>query len=146
MKFEDKVAPLRGEFDIHILRNGKEIEHFSDHNLIVDGAREILAILLGSGDADKVITYVAVGTNSTEADISDTAITDEYRTKVLSVTYPSAGRVAFSFNIGTSEANGMEITEFGLLCSDGTLFARKVRGVISKDDDISIVGTWTIIF
>ena len=54
--------------------------------------------------------------------------------------------MSFSFTIGKAEANGKKIREFGLLCSDGTLFARKTRGVIEKADDIEIVGTWTIIF
>ncbi len=54
--------------------------------------------------------------------------------------------MTFAFTLNTGEANGKTIQEFGLLCSDGTLFARKTRGGIVKADDISIAGTWTIKF
>jgi hypothetical protein len=45
------------------------------------------------------------------------------------------------------EANGKAIMEFGLICTDGTLFARKNRAkAIEKDSDISLEGKWRIIF
>ncbi|MNC78397.1 hypothetical protein D3C75_1305980 [compost metagenome] len=52
----------------------------------------------------------------------------------------------FAFTLGESEANGLNIRELGLLCADETLFARKVRGLIEKTSDLSITGSWTIIF
>jgi hypothetical protein len=37
--------------------------------------------------------------------------------------------------------------EFGLLCADGTLFARRTRTKpINKESDISLSGSWTIIY
>jgi len=65
---------------------------------------------------------------------------------VSDCTYPATGEACFAFTIGAGEANGKSIREFGLLCSDGTLFARRTRGVIEKADDIEITGTWTIKF
>jgi len=41
----------------------------------------------------------------------------------------------------------MAINEFGLLTSDGTLFARKNRNTpINKDSDIALEGQWIIYF
>ncbi|MDR2632124.1 MAG: hypothetical protein LBC51_00685 [Treponema sp.] len=43
------------------------------------------------------------------------------------VMYPAAGQIQINWNLLTAEANGKAIMEFGLLCSDGTLFTRKNR-------------------
>jgi hypothetical protein len=57
--------------------------------------------------------------------------------------------------LGTTEANGMAILEFGLMSDDGTLFSRRIREdengtpvnkPINKESDISIIGQWIIIF
>jgi hypothetical protein len=40
----------------------------------------------------------------------------------------------------------LKIIEFGLLCEDGTLWARKIREeAIPKEADISLEGEWIII-
>lgn len=146
MKFiEDKII-LKGIFDIHVFKKGIEIEHYCDHNLIVNDARETMAHLIGEGDPNKVVTQIAVGTDGNGPTSADTGLTGSFKKNLDGHLFPELYQVKFSFTIDTTEANGMEIKEFGLLCKDGTLFARKTRGVISKGDDISITGTWTILF
>jgi hypothetical protein len=65
------------------------------------------------------------------------------------------GQVQFNWSLGTTEANGMAIHEFGLMSDDGTLFSRRIREdqngnpinkPINKESDISIIGQWIIIF
>ena len=34
----------------------------------------------------------------------------------------------------------------GLICADGTLFSRKQRKPIEKESDLSLTGSWTILF
>jgi hypothetical protein len=52
----------------------------------------------------------------------------------------------FKWSLPKSEANGMKIVEFGLLCKNETLFARKLRSeAIPKEADISLEGEWIII-
>lgn len=145
MRFED-ATPLRGEFTLSIRKNGVEVEHYADHNMIMSSARDALARLIGGDGSGKTITHIGVGTDGSGPDPADTGLTSAFTKKLSGHSYPSTGRVSFSFTIGKAEANGKKIREFGLLCSDGTLFARKTRGVIEKADDIEIVGTWTIIF
>lgn len=145
MRFEDTTPP-RGEFVLSIRRNGVEVESYADRNMIMSSARDALARLLGGDGSGKMITHIGVGTDGNGPEPGDTALTSAYKKRLSGHSYPSTGRVAFSFTIGKAEANGKKIREFGLLCSDGTLFARKTRGVIEKADDIEIVGTWTIIF
>ena len=61
-----------------------------------------------------------------------------------SVEYDTA-KVRFNFEIGTNQANGVSIREFGLFFADGTLFSHRVRkSVIGKENDIKISGYWDI--
>ena len=63
------------------------------------------------------------------------------------VTYPTTNSVEFAFTLGTSEANGKSIMEFGLFTAGDVLFARKTRaGAIVKDSDLSLAGSWRINF
>ena len=63
----------------------------------------------------------------------------------FSAKHPS---VVFAFSLGTADANGLAIGEFGLLSAAGVLYARKVRAyqIINKDASMSLSGTWTIQF
>ena len=145
MKFEDS-ASLRGDFEIRVFRKGVEIEHYQDRNMIMASARDALARLIGGDGKGKVITQIGVGINGGEPKPTDTGLAKGYAKNVNGCSYPATGEACFTFTIAAGEANGLAIREFGLLCSDGTLFARKTRGVIEKADDIEISGTWTIKF
>ncbi len=145
MNFRDN-ARLRGVFEIRVCRRGREIERYRDDNMIMAQARDALARLIGGDGSGKTVTKIGVGTNGDGPTTEDTGLTGTYSKDVSGCTYPDTGEACFAFTIGTGEANGMSIKEFGLLCSDGTLFARKTRGVIEKADDIEITGTWTIKF
>lgn len=145
MIFSDQ-APLRGSFEIRVYKAGQEIEHYCDPNMIMASARDALARLIGGDGSGKTVTRIGVGTNGNGPSVDDTGLTSAYTKAVAGHTYPATGEVAFAFTLGTGEANGKTIKEFGLLCSDGTLFARKTRGAIVKADDIEITGSWTIKF
>lgn len=145
MKFMDSAC-LRGDFEIRVFRKGVEIEHYQDKNMIMASARDALSRLIGGNGAGKVVTKIGVGVNGIEPKPTDSGLTNGYAKDVSGCAYPATGEARFAFTIAAGEANGMAIREFGLLCSDGTLFARKTRGVIEKADDIEITGTWTIKF
>jgi hypothetical protein len=90
---------------------------------------------------------IAFGTSGVAPTVNDEEITDAFEKNLSGHTYPEAGQVQFSWNLATSEDNGQAILEFGLICADGTLFARRTRtNPIYKESDISLLGTWTIIF
>lgn len=145
MKDTDLVA-LRGDFRLRIYRRGVLVEEQHDKNMIMNMARSAMAALIGGTGAGKSIATIGFGTLGTGPTPDDTALTGSYEKLVAGVTYPAAGQAAFSWVLGTGEANGMAISELGLICGDGTLFARKTRGVINKDTDLSLDGVWTIIF
>jgi hypothetical protein len=152
LHFKDKVKDfiqVRGEVDIKIFKNGKLIGEIEDKNLIVNLARNTIALLIGGDGTGKSIAKLAVGENSSAATPDDeySDMTNPFQKAVDGHTYPQSDRVKFTWSIATTEANGLDIWEFGLLSSDDTLFARKVRSTnpIHKDSEIDIQGSWTII-
>jgi hypothetical protein len=142
-----EIVPMRGEFRLWVYRRGILIEEYEDNNLIVNGALTAMAYLVSGGGTEKLINRIAFGTNGNAPSTSDTTITSAYNKAVSSFTYPAAGQVEINWNLLVGEANGKAIMEFGLLCTDGTLFARKNRvKAIEKDSDISLEGKWLLIF
>jgi hypothetical protein len=141
------AAALRGHFHLDIRRpDGTLVESIDEENLIVNGAKDQLARLVGGNGTNRHITHIGFGTGTTAASPNDTGLTGAFWKPITSVSYPATGQVAFAWSLSTAEANGMAITEFGLRCADGTLFARKVRAAINKSDDLALTGTWTILF
>jgi len=139
-------ATLRGMFEVRVYRTGTLVEEYRDNNMILNMAKDALARLIAGAGAGKVISKIGFGANGVGPSPDDTALTAPFAKAVSGITYPVPGQVRFAWTLATTEANGMVIREFGLICSDGTLFARKTRGAIEKAADISLDGSWTIIF
>ena len=147
MRLHDTPEPPRGILDIQIFRQGLLIERFCDRNLIVDAGRAIQAQLLGGDVAGRPVASVAFGDNVTPAALGDTAISHRFIKPINGHGYPNATTVAFHFSLGADEANGLAIVEFGLITGNDTLYARKVRsGAILKENDLTLTGTWQILF
>ena len=123
------------------------VEVQDEDNLVVDLARTALAHLLGGDVAQRSVTQIAFGSNGTAPASGNTLITNAYTKAVDAVTYPAAGQVAFAFSLGSAEANGLAIAEFGLLTAGGQLFARRTRAAaLPKDTDLAFSGAWTLSF
>ncbi|MGL4448690.1 MAG: hypothetical protein ACRCUZ_13405 [Shewanella sp.] len=137
---------LRGELSITLHQAGRPPKTLTEHNMIMASAKSALARLIAGQGSGKNITRIAFGTSGTGPSPDDAAITGAYTKALAAAEFPAAGQVKFGFSLAESEANGLNIRELGLLCADGTLFARKVRGMIEKTSDLSITGSWTIIF
>jgi len=151
MKLQDEI-PMCGHFHIELRRSGALVEVIDEKNLIVNGAKNQLARLIGGSGTNRQITQIGFGIGTTAAAPGNTALTYSplYPTSSLkaigSVGYPATGQVQFNWSLSTAELNGVAITEFGLFCQDGTLFSRKQRAPIQKESDLSLTGSWTIIF
>lgn len=137
---------VRGNVHIKIFQGRNLIDEIKAHNLVVNAGRNAAAGLLGNGTPTKYITQVAFGTDGTDPSSLDTAITAAFNKAIASTSYPSTGVVQFDWTLELTEDNGVTIKEIGLLCSDGTLFARKTGMNIIKDNTIRLEGSWTIIF
>lgn len=149
---QDRINPCRGEFSMRVYdRAGNVVDEYKDHNMIVNGAKSAMAYLVSSARQDKVITKFGVGVGTAEATPGDTSLTLPHMNFITGFDYPESmegtvDRVCFHWSLDYAEANGMSISEFGLFCADGTMFAHKVRGQITKEEDLKFAGDWTIIF
>ncbi len=140
---------MQGIFTVQMVdRFGKVINSKTEKNLIVDKARYDLARIISgaSGYTGKYINTIGFGTSTAAPTNADTTLTTPYTKAIDSVAYTDGISVTFNWSLGLTENNGMAITEFGLLLSNGDLFSRKVRSAINKASDFSLNGTWQIIF
>lgn len=146
MNTEEKIN-LKGIFHVNVIKNKKIIDSYTDHNMIVDLCRSNLARLMAGDSSGSPIGKISFGTSNRATESTDTTITNPYTKNIDGYSFPESGRVTFNWSLATTEANGKSILEFGLLSANGVLNARKVRiNPINKESDISLQGTWTIIF
>ena len=144
LAFEDRQQ-CRGEFHVEVRRRGKVIDEFGDHNLVVNSGRVRLAEL-AAGKSDRYITQIGIGSGSSAEQEDDTAL-EEQQLYPLSASSVDGRDARFDFIIGENDANGLAIREFGLFCSDDTMFTHRVRrGVIEKESDIELHGYWILHF
>ena len=139
-------VPLAGYFHVDVYRSGVLVAVIDEENLIVNGAKNQLARLIGGAGTTRHITQIGFGIGQAVAAPGQTALTSPYIKAIGSVEYPATGQVRFNWSLSTAELNGVAITEFGLICADGTLFSRKQRKPIEKESDLSLTGSWTILF
>lgn len=144
---KDYFCRPAGHFRLEIYRRGELIEVVDEKNLIVDNSKQIHARLLGGDVGNRSITQIGFGTNPAAPVPGNTTLTDAFVKAVDNVLYPAANQVRFTFSLGTGEANGKAISEFGLLTAGNMLYARKVRSApLHKESDLTFAGTWTINF
>ncbi len=144
MKSRETIS-MRGVFTLTISNKGKVIETFTESNLVVNSGLTLMSHLI-AGDVTPV-TKIGFGTSGQAAVNTDTSLTNPVIKDISSSNYPQPGHVQFNWTLDESEANGMNIFEFGLFTAGNTLFSRKVREqAIVKTADMSLAGSWTVIF
>lgn len=144
---DTQPARPTGRLVIDVFLRGELVERFDECNLVVDGYKQTHAHLVGGDVTGQSVTKFAVGTNGSAPVSGNSAITSSFSKSVDSVSYPASNQVQFSFSLGSGEANGKSILEFGLLTANDVLYARRVRSIaLAKTSDMSFSGTWTITF
>lgn len=147
MNLRDIALPARGIFSLDVFLRGVLVDRFCDDNLIVNRGRTNVTRLIGGDVAGLSVAKIGFGTNGTAAAPGNTALTGAFVKNLDSKSYPDDYSVLFNFSLAANEANGLQIQEFGLLTASGLLHARKVRGgVLVKDSDLSLTGTWQLIY
>ena len=141
----DHADMPRGRFRLDVFRRGRLVERVDEPNLIVTNAKVILAGLAGGSRTAPGITTLGIGTSLAAPVYGNTTLTQGHYKLLDGVSYPVPGEAMFAFSLGSAEANGTAIGEFGLLSADGLLFARKVRSfdALLKDQTMSFSRTWT---
>lgn len=136
---------ITGVFGVKVIKNGVVIDVYEANNLVVSNGRSQVAAMIGGPTTDKYVSGIAFGTNATAPASGDSAITAPFPVAVTA-SYPSPGVVQFDWVLDANDDNGVTIAEAGLICDDGSLFARKTMPAIAKDNTIRLEGYWKIIF
>lgn len=140
---KEKIG-ITGTFFLKVFENGRLIDQFEENNLVVTTGKEAAVLLLGGDGAGKQITNIGFGTSGAASLLSMTALTGLYSKALEDITYPAAESLKADFVLEEAENNGVTIQEFGLICSDGTLFSRLTRYPIEKTNSIRLEGSWII--
>jgi hypothetical protein len=146
---DDMQKPIKGILSYTIFKNEVPIEVAGGENLILNGAKYLMAKLIGGEFTGRNITKIGLGVSGVEPSVTDETLLGSFEKNLDGYMFPAMGQVQFNWSLKTSEANGMPILEFGLIAEDGTLFSRRIREngkPINKESDISIIGKWIIIF
>lgn len=149
MRLNDPI-PVQGVLAYRVRRRGVVVEVVLEDNMVMNLPRITLAQLMaGDGPAPAAINRIGFGTDGTASDGDELVLTTPFIKALGGHSYPAGtvGKVEFAWSLGPTEANGTAIREFGLICTDDTLFSRRTRaGAIEKDQDVDLEGTWTILF
>jgi hypothetical protein len=144
-----KKRRMKGILSYTVFKKGIPIESVKDENLILNGAGYSMVKLIAGDFAGHKVTKIGVGVNGTAPEATNEMLLGSFEKDLDGYTFPSMGQVQFDWSLTTNEANGKAILEFGLITEDGTLFARRTREngkPINKENDVSIIGKWEIIF
>lgn len=123
-----------------VLKDVREV-----HNVICTAGKQQL-LKASSAKYLNQFAYCAIGTSTTAASASDTALgTEVARSSVITPTNPDGNTLQFSATFGPGVGTGA-ITESGLLdaSSVGDLLARQVFSAVNKASGDSLTVTWAI--
>lgn len=145
---EDKLT-LKGRFLVELFgADGVRKDLRIVENVVVTVGKNYLALwLTAATQADYFMRYLGLGTGTTAASASDTALETELATRV-------AGTLTNSTNVWQNQATfgpGVDtgaITEAGIFtaAAAGTMFARQTFPVVNKGAGDSLQLTWQVTF
>jgi len=124
---------------------GALVWEIDNPNTVVNLGRECLAHLLAGDTTNRIVTKIGFGTSNATTLPTTTALTGAFLKAIDGATYPTQTSVQFTFSLGASENNGMQVEELGLLTANNTLFAR-FRQSFQKTAGVTINGLWQITF
>lgn len=115
-------------------------------NVVTNGGRNRFAALIAQ-DSTAFPSYIGIGTGSTAADVTDTALGAEVDRNAIATATSSAGVITYKAFFSKTEANGSTIAEVGLFdqAAGGTMLCRSVlSSTVAKTTSIALTITWTI--
>ena len=142
--FKNDNSKATGKLTVEIKNDkGVVVETREVKNLVVDDGLEFIADRMKNNST--VMSHMAIGTGSTAAAASDTALGTEAARVALTSTTVTANAVAYVASFGAGTGTGA-ITEAGMLNagSGGTLLCRTVFSVVNKGASDSMTITWTV--
>ena len=143
--FKNDKSKATGKLTVEIKnKQGEVIDIREVKNLVVDDGLEYIASRMKDATAT-AMSHMAIGTGSSAAAASDTALGTEAARQALTSTTVTANAVAYVASFGAGTGTGA-ITEAGILnaASSGTLLCRTVFSVVNKGATDSMTITWTV--
>ena len=153
--------PVHGYVTVSVLRDGNEIYHHEDHNLITDAGKDFIRGQIGatSGIGTNGANYIALTTNSDAPDEGDTALASEITSGGLSRSQGAYAEVSTDqFTITetfTATATHTAVQKAGLFTAavtgtpgaggdDGIMMAENTFTSVSLANNDQLTITWTI--
>ena len=143
--FKNDKTKATGKLTVEIKnKQGEVIDVREVKNLVVDDGLEYIASRM-KDTSSTAMSHMAIGTGSTAAAASDTALGTEAARVALTSTTVTANAVAYVASFGAGTGTGA-ITEAGILnaSSGGSLLCRTVFSVVNKGASDSMTITWTV--
>ena len=136
---------VKGNLEVILLdETGKQKDYRKVNNLVVAVGKDVIASRL-VGNSLAVMSHMAVGSSSTAAATSQTALGTELGRVVLDSTSRASNTITdiATFPAGTGTGS---ITEAGILNAGatGNMLCRTVFGVVTKASGDTVVITWNV--
>jgi len=146
-------AGIKGWFTLRHLRNGKIIEERTINNTVVNVGFAQVAGLLLTDVGGTAFDFIAIGTGTTAATVTDTALETEIASGGGERADAAGSRITTSVTNDTAQllatfdfTGSFAVTESGVLnaASAGIMLSRQVFGAINVVSGDSIQVTWKI--
>lgn len=127
-----------------ISRNGEVVREIK--NLVVTSGKALVAANL-QGNNVNPITYMALGTGTTAADVADTTLESELDRNALTTSGGTVSGAVVTYESTWAPGDGTgAVTEAGLFTAStgGTMLARTVFPVVNKGADDTITVVWDV--
>ena len=136
---------VKGNLEVILLdETGKQKDYRKVNNLVVAVGKDVIASRL-VGNLLAVMSHMAVGSSSTAAATSQTALGTELGRVALDSTTRASNTITYvaTFPAGTGTGS---ITEAGILNAGatGNMLCRTVFGVVTKASGDTVVITWNV--
>ena len=137
---------VRGYVTVEVMHDDGRREIVEQSNVVTNVGRNSFASLLAQ-DTTAFPSHIGIGTGTTAADVTDTALVTEVDRNALTSDSANAGVITYKAFFSKSEANGSTIAEVGLFdaAASGNMLCRSIlSSTVAKTSTISLSITWTI--
>lgn len=140
---------IKGSITLLLAKASGEVEVHHKDNIIVNGGFDFIADAIGNSiSRPGVMGWIAVGTGSTAAASTQTALVTEIKRNAAAYAHTAGTKVfTFTASYAAADATGA-LTEAGVFnaASGGAMFDRVVFPVVNKgaDDSLTAVFTFTM--
>jgi hypothetical protein len=142
--FTESVRVL-GNLEVKLLDESGTLKDIRNvNNLVVAVGKDVIASRL-AGNTIAIPSYMAVGSSSTTAATSQTALGSELGRTILDSTTRTSNTIAYAATFGAGVGTGA-LTEAGIFnaVTSGNMLCRTVFSTVTKAAGDTVVITWNV--